>query len=331
MPTICTNKPLPDFMSIYDAVYPQLVFPPAVNIAYPTIPDIPPVPGVPNIPPFIVPTLPTPIFDKFSNLNLEVMQFVQGLQDFQLQTTLSLMIKPLADFLGGAIDSFLPTIPNTSINLVDLLAGNMEKIKREIAEALANIGPMAFPMLPVPLFNSFSIPNIEAISTLKLILKGYYKDVMMIIPGMIDSVVGILQLPGLPALPTLPTLPDVKAMLLDKALALPNIPKPPTVPGMPPLPPIPATPTMKDIPLLLKLKGIEIPDLFSMLSFPGFPTLSLPKPLIPTMSNFELELNESLSILFADFLTVPLKKIMDFLEGTLGMLGFSFPTICITI
>lgn len=311
-------------MSIYELVHPQLVFPPAINIAYPEIPD------APGIPPFIVPTLPTPIYNKFSNLNMEVMQFVQGLQDFQLQTTLSLMIKPLADFLGGAIAGFLPTIPNTSINLVDLLAGNIEKIKREIAEALA-INPLAFPMLPTPLFNGFSIPNIEAISAMKLILKGYYKDVMMIIPGMIDSVVGILQLPGLPSLPTLPTLPDVKAMLLEKAMALPTIPNVPAVPGMPPLPPIPAAPDMKDIPLLLKLKGIEIPDLFSMLSFPGFPTLSLPKPLIPTMSNFELELNEALSILFADFLTIPLKKIMDFLEGTLGMLGFSFPTICITI
>lgn len=324
MPTICTNKPLPTFNDIYSLVYPTIGFPPG-TIQYPDIPDIPPIPGVPNIPPFIVPTLPTPIYDKFSNINMEIMQFVQGLQDFQLQLTLSLMIKPLAAFLGGAIEGFLPTIPNTSINLVDLLSGNIEKIKREISEALANFGALAFPMLPSPLFHSFNIPNIEAISSMKLILKGYYKDVMMIIPNLIDRVVGILQLPGLPAIPAIPTLPDVKNMLLQKAMSLPTIPN---VSGLPPLPNVPE---MKDNPLLMKLKGIEIPDLFSMLSFPGFPTLSLPKPLIPTLSNFELELNESLSILFADFLTIPLKKIMDFLEGTLGLLGFSFPTICITI
>ena len=83
MITLCATSPLPTFKSLYDAVTEHLTFPP-VSIVIPTLP-----------------TLKLPIYEGFSNTNMEIVQLIQGLQDFQLQTTLMALIQPLVSFVAA--------------------------------------------------------------------------------------------------------------------------------------------------------------------------------------------------------------------------------------
>ncbi|PTQ91279.1 hypothetical protein [Agitococcus lubricus] len=287
MITLCANNPLPTFKSLYDSVVDNLKFPP-IAIEIPTLP-----------------TLKTPIYEGFSNTNMEILQLIQGLQDFQFQTTLMALIQPLVSVVGGALEDILPKIPHTDLTLIDLLASNPSHIYDVIAAAIAEHGLGIFPFVPKPMFGSFSIPAIEAVNVVKMVVRGYYIAVLNVISSLIDQVTDILELAGLGVLPTIPTLSAITAALMA------------------------AFPQFDNLSALIQ-SGIGIQDIFSMLLFSGFPPIAIPNPLIPSFSSHEIEFQEALSIIYSDFLTIPLAIIIDFVQDTLGMLGFSFPLLCIS-
>jgi len=287
MINLCAPSPLPTFQSLYDPVVSHLTFPP-IAITIPTLPS-----------------LKEPIYSGFSNTNLEIVQLVQELQNFQLQTTLMALIQPLVSFLGGALEDFLPKIPHTDLTLIDLLACNPNQIYDAIEVAIDEHGLSAFPFVPNPMFGSFSAPAIEAVNVVKMIVRGYYVAILNVITTLISSVTDILEVAGLPTIPTIPTLSDITDALLA------------------------AFPQFNSLSELIQ-SGISVDDIFGALSFGGFPPLVIPSPLIPNFSSFEMEFQEGLSILYGDFLTVPLAIIVDFVQDTLGALGFDFTTLCIS-
>lgn len=287
MITVCTNSPIPSFQSLYDQVLAHMTFPP------PEL-SIPALPGLKN-----------PIYAGFSNINMEIVQLVQELQNYQLQITLMAVFEPLVAFLGGALENILPKIPGTDLTLIDLLACDPDTIYAAIAEAIAIHGIGIFPFVPNPMFSGLSIPAIEAVNVIKMVTRGYYVLLLNALLSLINQVADILEIGGLSGIPAIPTLSQVQAAILA------------------------AFPGFTSLTALIA-SGIGIQTLFSAISFPGLPTMLMPSPLIPGFSSYEAEFQEALAILYGNLTTVPLNIILDFVQNALGMLGFSFPTICIS-
>jgi hypothetical protein len=284
--TFCATSPVPTFNSLYQAIVNSLTFPP---IQF-TIPSLP--------------TIPNPIYAGFNCANLEIIQLVQGLQQFQMMTTLMAGLQPLVSFLGGAIDDLLPKISGTDLNLMSLLSINANQVYTAISTAIAN--GITFPFVPSPIFNGLTIPAVEAVATVKAVVNGYFMQVMDVLTDLIGQITEQLELPALPTLPQIPTLSDIQQVLLAA---------------------FPEFQTLQD----LIQSGISVSQLFSALILAGFPPLILPDPLIPSFSSFEIEFQEAITILHMELLSRPLTIIIDFLQNTLGQLGFEFPLLCVSI
>lgn len=320
---ICADSPIPSFDSIFNKI--NFSFPPNFDF---NLPSIPPSISL-NIP--ALPSLTNPIFPDISHLSLELCNIAQEIQSFQLLTTLSNMITPLLNFVGGII----PAIPLIGLNLVDLLACNAAGLYKSIREAilqfqfpdidftlpnftlpdfsLPNISIPSFPTVPVPMFGSLSIPSVELVNTVKLLLKDYMNVLTQTITGLIDQATSILQIGSFGGIPSFPSMTEIMGQLAE-LVKWPNFDI--NLPTFPPL----------DF-----LKGFSLNDMFGGLSFPGFPSISLPDPLIPNYSNFELEFMEGFNIMLQSLITTPMTLIIGFLTGPLSLLGFSFPTLCVSL
>lgn len=248
-----------------------------------------------------------PIYDRFSNFSLEISQILQELQSFQLMNTLKAMIDPMLSVVGVAIDEFLPKLPVLDLTLVDLLTMSPVAIYQKVKDAIAEYGIEAFEaILPIPIFLTMSIPAIEIVTIVKM-LKQYYLSMLVTkVEELVNQVTSILQIPGMPALPAIPTLADIKALAL----------------GL-----FPEATQLIDI---LK-SGVSVASLFSMITIPGIPALSLPDPLFPQLSSFDIEINEALVMLRAHMNTVTISSLVDFVEDKLSVLNIDFPTFCINI
>lgn len=288
---ICTSTPIPDFNSLYKAAMASMKFPPA-SISIPSLP-----------------TLMNPIYAGISNINSEIVQLVQELQSYQMMMTFSSFLTPLTSYLGLSLSAILPKIPGTALSLTDLLSMNPSTIYAGISAALAQYGAGIFPFLKTPIFGSLSVPSIEIVTTVKMVIKGYMNTLLGTVFGLINEVTGKLKLPAMPALPVLPTLAQIEAQIMG---AFPGFPS------------ISALINSGEASLNAMLASVEA-------LIPAFPALpALPSPLIPNFSSFEHEFNEGLNVLYSSLVAYPMTLIMNFVTSTLSMLGFSFPTICIT-
>lgn len=248
-----------------------------------------------------------PIYDRFSNFSLEISQILQELQSFQLMNTLKAMIDPLLSVVGLAVDEFLPKLPVLGLTLVDLLTMSPATIYQKVRDAIAEYGIEAFEaILPVPIFLTMSIPAIEIVTIVKMLKQYYITMVVTKVEVLVKQVTSILQIPGMSALPTIPTLADIKALAF----------------GL-----FPDAGQLIDI---LKT-GISVSSLFSMFSIPGIPVLTLPEPLFPKLSSFDIEINEALVMLRAHMNTVAITSLVSFVEEKLSILNIEFPTFCINI
>lgn len=283
--TLCCDVPVPTFTALYQSLMKGI----SGDIPELTIPKLP--------------GLRSPIFDGFSHPGLELSNLVQELQQFQLSLTLFNVFKPLADFLGGALEDLLPKIPGTDLTLLDIIAMDSSRIYAAVQAAIDD--GFKFLMLPNPIFPDLSIPALETVATVKAIIRSYPAMVVTKIKELVGLVTDALELPGLPSIPELPTRDAIVKAALE------------------------AFPEVEQIIDLLS-DDFSVSDLFSAFALPGFPPLILPKPLIPGMSAFSLEIEEAMSIFQADALGALVQPIVDFCEDTLGALGFEFPKICIT-
>lgn len=285
MITLCCDSPLPTFEALHSSLMESIQG---------------------QIPDFTIPALPglrVPIYDGFSQLGLELSQLVQELQAYQISLTLFNIFKPLADFLGGALEDLLPKIPNTDLTLLDIIAGDPAPIYAAIQQALAD--GLTFPMIPSPLFGDLSIPALEAVATAKALLRGYPALLVAKIKELIELATGVLELPGLPEIPSIPTRDDIEALILEL---------------------FPEAESMLDV----LRGGVTLSALFAGLSFPPLPPLILPEPLIQGFSSLSIELEEAMSIMQANATSGCIAPIVDFCNDTLSALGFEFPKICIS-
>lgn len=289
---ICVDSPIPSMDAILQAFLSKIPFPP----------------HLPNLPKFPL-VLPNPLFAGFRLPNMEMITMALELQAAQLQNTLVNMVKPMLDLLGMSLDSFLPKIPGLGLHLLDLLSSAPDAIVNAVKNAIA--AGFRWPGIPSPLFPKFSLPSMEALQTLQMIVADYMAKVAGLIPALIKKVTDKLKIPGI-SFPTLPTKDEIIAMVLS------------LIPGVP------------DIGALIDRCRDKIEDVIAMLSslsFPGFPPLpSIPWPLIPNFRLPDFEFNYSLTALVTSLTTGLMTKIMDFIENTLKrFLGFSFPQICVSI
>lgn len=273
--TICTNIPIPSFRDLFNST--TFLFPPNITL------NLPSLSGLLN-----------PIYSTISHLNLEILQLVEELQSFQFLTTIMSIIKPLVDFIGGALSSILPKIPGTSINLINLLAMDAAGLYSSIKTAIEQFGISIFSLVPSPMFFNLSIPAIEIVNTVKLILKQYMNMCIGTITGLIGQVTNILHIGNMASLPTLPSLSSIMA-IINANLHLP------------------------------------IDKLIALLQFPGFPTISIPTPLIPNFSSTAIEIMEGLNIFLQEMIGSLLNTIMSFVVNALAhFISFVFPTMCLT-
>jgi len=146
-----------------------------------------------------------------------------------------------------------------------------------------------------------------------LILKDYMNIVTGSIVGLIGIATSILQISSFGGIPSFPSMTEIMGQIAELVkwpnfnINLPTFPTP-------------------DF-----LNGFSLNDLFGGLSFPGFPSISLPSPLIPNYSNIELEFMEGLNIMFQTLIMTPMNLIINFLNGPLSVIGFSFPTLCVSL
>ena len=323
MITICADSPIPSFDSIFNKI--DFSFPPNFDF---NLPAFPPSTSL-NLP--ALPSLPSPIYPDISHLSLELCQIAQEIQSFQLLSTLTNMINPLLSFAGG----LMPTIPLIGLSLTDLISCNptalYDSIRKAILQfqfpdidftlpdftlptfSLPNISMPSFPTLPIPMFGSLSIPSVELVNTVKLILKDYMNVVTGVITGLINKATSILQIASFPGIPAFPSMTEIMGQISELV----------KWPGF--------DINLPTFPSLDFLTGFSLNDLFGGLSFPSFPSISLPDPLIPNYSNFELEFMEGLNIMFQTLITTPMNLIINFLNGPLSIIGFSFPTLCVSL
>jgi len=189
---ICADSPLPTFESLWANIT-------DVDIEF-TIPSLP--------------GLRSPAYDGYSNLKIELSQVVQELQQLQTMTTISACLEPLASFLGGAIDDFMPTIPGTDIAFTQILSGDADTLYAAIKQAV--LDEVQFPFVPQPMFGKISNPELEVAETVKAVMRGYMQTAIGVITDLISQVVDQLELPGMPALPEIPTdFDSLKQFILD--------------------------------------------------------------------------------------------------------------------
>lgn len=309
MPTICVGPPIPTFSSLLASV--RFPYPPAI----PIIPSLPPIPGIPPLPTFALPiipampSLPSPLMPDIAHPNFDVLSIVQEVLSFSMLNVLNIIIGKFSSLLSIPF----PPIPGINLALPDLLAFNPDAIILAIREALSRGFDFAG-IIPTPLMPKLISPSIQAVLIAKMLTKNYINIVMDLVIGKIGDVIGILALPGIPAFPTfvIPTMPDIHALILETiAIQIPTIPEIPVIPPLPGIPPIPPLPVFN-------------------FAVPGFPSFAIPTPLIPNFKNPSLEIAEMSNILLGELSGFVINKLTKYLLDFLGILGFSFPEVCLS-
>lgn len=186
--TISVTEPLPTFDSLYQAMLPNLTFPPT-GFQWP-----PALPGIPTM------------FPSISCPNMSGVMAMGQLMTEQLLTSAFMMIKPISEFLGLAM-SAIPKIPILNIGVDQLLTMSGDDL---IAAAKG-----AMPSLP-NLYFSLDIPDINVVQWLTQLKSSYLMSLAGYLQNIIKQVTDKIKIPGMPTLPTIPTMEDVKQMLIDQ-------------------------------------------------------------------------------------------------------------------
>lgn len=245
-------------------------------------------------------SLPTPLFSGYSNIMQELVEVIDAIK-YQADTlTMMNIFQPIASVIGGSLRDLLPKIPVLDISLLDIVGGNIKGMYDAVKSALSK--GLSLPFLPTNIFENYSNLEKEALVALKMILVGYKEALLNTMQSMVSSAMSILKISGvLPVLPTIPTIDQLKALAL---LAFPEYDS-----------------------WYSLISKVEVSKIIAVL---GFSTLIIPEiGFIPNYSNYEQYLMESLNQIKDGLISQGLKMMVDFVENTLGVIGFSFPTITI--
>ena len=246
--------------------------------------------------------LPDPIFAGYSNIPQELMEVVDAIK-YQVDTiTMMNVFTPLVAVIGGSLSDFLPKIPVLDVSIIDIVNGQIGSLHTAIVEALKK--GIKLPFLPTELFQSYSNYAKEAMVALKMILVGYKEMLLSTMQSMIKSAMSILKVSGvIPPLPVIPTIDQLKQTALE------------------------AYPEYNSWYELTT--NVDVSDIIGSFGLGAFviPEIDF----IPNYSNYEVYLMDSLNQIKDQFTTMGLSILVDFVESTLGVLGFSFPSITIQI
>nr|WP_314367411.1 hypothetical protein [uncultured Acinetobacter sp.] len=270
--------------------------------------------------------LPVPIFAKISQFSLEISQIAQYFASMNLVNLLMQMIKPMVSILGLALDSILPKIPILNISIIQLLAMSPNELKALLIEKYHEIGDDLFKafaaFIPFPFYLNLDIPEFAINALIKAIYNMCITSLIGIASGLINDVLSLLKIAGSLQLPTLPTLSDVQSAI--KAIAVAKIAEAGA-------PIIEFVNEVEAFAYLAKNMGLKISDLISELSFPGFPKITLPDPLLPSLSSIEIELKEAINIYMQAMEAELVNQLVGFINSVLAILGIQFNQICIQI
>lgn len=183
--TITVGDPLPTFDSLYQAMLPNLSWPPV------GLPGLPSLPGIPSM----FPTMQMP--------NTAMVMMTGQLMVQQLLTSSFQMIKPIIEFLGLGMD-LIPKIPVLNMSITDLLAASGDELVSKLQGLVPNI------------YFSINIPDVSVVQYLKQLTSSYLTALAGFLQGLIKQVTDKIKIPGMPTLPAIPTMDDVKQMLLSQ-------------------------------------------------------------------------------------------------------------------
>lgn len=294
---IVIDSPVPDLKGLREDFSRQLV---SMKSEFPDTQDFVDALGGIQIPNLL--GLPKEIFSKYSNTVQEVMEIIDAIK-YQADTlTMMNVFQPLVSVLGGSLESLLPKIPVLGISLIDIVGGRVQGLYDAVKLALQE--GVKLPFVPLKIFEGFSNFEKEALIALKMILVGYKEMLLNTMQSMISSAMSILKISG-----TLPILPEIPSIDQLKSLALNSFPEYDTWYNL-----------------------VRNLDPTSILSAIGFGMFVIPEiNFLPNYSNYEQYLMESLNQIKDAISSIALRLLVNFVENTLGMLGFKFPTITIRI
>lgn len=298
---VCTNTPIPDIQDLKDQINSQID---ALKEQIPTFNEL-----IEHLSGLKIPNLMTikdQIYEGYSNLVQEINEIIDGVKIEADVLSMLNIYYPLIKVLGGVIEDFIPKIPVFNISIIDIINGELGNFKKAIMDMLEK--EISIPFVPLPLFENFKNIAKEAQTTLKLVITSYKQMVLDVATGMIKKVLDILEISAtIPSMLKPPTLEELKNLALE------------------------AFPDYKSwYELITSVSMDKILGVFSAIPLPNFPKDFEIKE-IAFYSNFEELLVNKFNQIIDNIISINIKTIIDFVENTLGQLGFEFPTFCVEL
>ena len=292
---IVIDSPVPDLKGLREDFSRQLV---SMKSEFPDIQDFVDALGGIQIPNLL--GLPKEIFSKYSNTVQEIMEIIDAIK-YQADTlTMMNIFQPLASVIGGSLEDLLPKIPVLDISILDIVGGRIDALYGAVKAAMEK--GLQLPFVPSKIFESFSNFEKEALVSLKMILVGYKELLINTMQSMISSAMSILEISGvIPVIPVIPSIEQLKNLVSS------------------------AFPEYESWYSLIT--NVDISQVLGVIGFSGF---VIPEfDFIPNYSNYEQYFMETLNQIKDGITSMGLRMLVDFVESTLGKLGFSFPPIII--
>lgn len=292
---IIIDSPVPDLKKLREDFSRQLAL---VQSEFPDIQDF--IEGLVDIKIPDLLGLPDEIFSQYSNIMQEFLEIIDAIK-YQADTlTMMNIFQPLASVIGGSLEDLLPKIPVLDISILDIVGGRIDALYGAVKAAMEK--GLQLPFVPSKIFESFSNFEKEALVSLKMILVGYKELLINTMQSMISSAMSILKISGvIPVIPVIPSIEQLKNLVSS------------------------AFPEYESWYSLIT--NVDISQVLGVIGFSGF---VIPEfDFIPNYSNYEQYFMETLNQIKDGITSMGLRMLVDFVESTLGKLGFSFPPIII--
>lgn len=263
-------------------------------------------------------SLPDPLYGSINIPDLEIQKFVMDLVNQQLFTNILNLVKPLLSFLQLDFSIF-PKIPVLDVGLDQLLTMDSKALEEKIVSAIES--GITIPYID-SVYRSLEMAELAASQILARIKAFYAFDCIKIITDLITSALKKLKINSVFALPLLilPNFAELEAAfreILNSVIDLDGM-----IDGV-----------VGDIKARFAAKFAEYSKELQVI----FDTLNSVIDLTSIISDIginlagEFEWHQFVTELMSYITGALLKKIMDFCESVLGMLGFSFYKINIPI
>lgn len=263
-------------------------------------------------------SLPDPLYGSINIPDLEIQKFVMDLVNQQLFTNILNLVKPLLSFLQLDFSIF-PKIPVLDVGLDQLLTMDSKALEEKIVIAIES--GITIPYID-SVYRSLEMAELAASQILARIKAFYAFDCIKIITDLITSALDKLNINTTFVLPllTLPNFAELEAAfreILNSVIDLDGM-----IDGV-----------VGDIKARFAAKFAEYSKELQVI----FDTLNSVIDLTSIISDIginlagEFEWHQFVTELMSYITGALLKKIMDFCESVLGMLGFSFYKINIPI